>query len=82
MDDNGRILVADDEEIMRDVLSILLASESYKVDLAENGSQALEMIREQDYGVVLLDLMMPDMDGLEVLVYLQRRVSLVYALNA
>jgi DNA-binding NtrC family response regulator len=72
MDDNGRILVADDEEIMRDVLSILLASESYKVDLAENGSQALEMIREQDYGVVLLDLMMPDMDGLEVLEELKK----------
>ena len=35
MSTNGRILVADDEEIMRDVLSTLLSSESYKVDLAE-----------------------------------------------
>ena len=68
MDANGRrILVADDEEIMRDVLSDLLSSESYAVDLAENGAQALDMIQEKDYGVVLLDMMMPDMDGLDVL---------------
>ena len=59
--------MADDEEVMRDVLSALLSAESYKVDLAENGSQTLEMIRDKDYGVVLLDLMMPDMDGFQVL---------------
>jgi DNA-binding NtrC family response regulator len=64
---NRRILVADDEEIMRDVLSDLLSSESYKVDLAENGFQALEMIREREYEVILLDLMMPELDGLQVL---------------
>jgi DNA-binding NtrC family response regulator len=67
MSTNGRVLVADDEEIMRDVLYDLLSSESYAVDLAENGSQALEMIRETDYGVLLLDLMMPGIDGLQVL---------------
>ncbi len=59
--------MADDEEVMRDVLSALLSAESYRVDLAENGSQTLEMIRDKDYGVVLLDLMMPDMDGFQVL---------------
>jgi DNA-binding NtrC family response regulator len=67
MSTNGRILVADDEEIMRDVLSELLSSESYRVDLASDGIQALEMIREKDYSVVLLDLMMPGIDGLQVL---------------
>jgi DNA-binding NtrC family response regulator len=69
---NGRILIADDEEIMRDVLSALLSSESYKVDLARTGSQALEMIRDKDYSVVLLDLMMPDLDGLQVLEELKK----------
>jgi DNA-binding NtrC family response regulator len=64
---SGKILVVDDEEIMRDVLSALLSYESYTVDLAENGAQALERIREKDYGVMLLDLMMPDVDGLQVL---------------
>jgi len=67
-----RILVADDEEIMRDVLSALLSSESYAVDLAQNGSQALEMIRDKDYGVLLLDLMMPEMDGFQVLAELKK----------
>jgi len=67
MTSNGRILVADDEEIMRDVLSTLLGSENYKVDLAHNGTQTLELVKEKDYNVVLLDLMMPDMDGLQVL---------------
>jgi DNA-binding NtrC family response regulator len=68
---NGRILVADDEEIIRDVLADLLTSESYTVDLAKNGSQTLKMIRERDYGALLLDLIMPDMDGLQVLEELQ-----------
>lgn len=69
---NERILVADDEEIMRDVLTDLLSSESYTVDLAENGMQALEMVRNQDYGVLLLDLMMPELDGFQVLQELQK----------
>ncbi len=75
MNTNGRILVADDEEIMRDVLSALLSSESYKVDIAESGLQALEMIRDKDYGVVLLDLMMPGVDGLQVLEELKKAES-------
>ena len=67
MEKKGCILVADDEEIMRDVLSDLLSSESYDVDLAENGMQTLKRIESGEYGVVLLDLMMPDLDGLKVL---------------
>ena len=67
MERKGCILVADDEEIMRDVLSDLLSSESYDVDLAENGMQTLKRIESGEYGVVLLDLMMPDLDGLKVL---------------
>lgn len=69
---SGRILVVDDEEIMRDVLSALLSSESYAVDLAENGAQALERIQEKEYGVMLLDLMMPDVDGFQVLEKLRK----------
>ena len=63
--------MADDEEVMRDVLSTLLSSESYTVDLAQSGSQAIEMIKNNDYEVLLLDLMMPDMDGFQVLGELQ-----------
>ncbi len=67
MNDKGRILVVDDEEVVRDVLVTLLNAENYPVDLAENGAQALAMVQGGDYAVVLLDLMMPDMDGLLVL---------------
>jgi DNA-binding NtrC family response regulator len=70
-----RILVVDDEEIMRDVLSDLLISESYRVDIAENGLAALEKIRDNDYGVVLVDLMMPEIDGLQVLRELQKMAT-------
>jgi DNA-binding NtrC family response regulator len=72
MSTKGRVLVVDDEEIMRDVLSALLSSESYSVDLAENGAQALEMIQDKDYGVMLLDLMMPEVDGIQVLEELRK----------
>ncbi len=67
MTENARILVVDDEEIIRDVLSQLLHAEHYAVDLALNGAEAVEMVREKEYGAVLLDLMMPEMDGLQVL---------------
>ncbi len=75
MSTNRKILVADDEEIMRDVLGALLASENYRVDLAQNGTQALDMIRDKEYSVVLLDLMMPDLDGLQVLEELKKLES-------
>lgn len=52
---------------MREVLSSLLKGENYSIDFAQNGTEALEKVREGDYSVVLLDLMMPDMDGLKVL---------------
>jgi DNA-binding NtrC family response regulator len=71
MNEKSKILVADDEEIMRDVLSALLAGENYIVDLAESGGQALAMLRDNPYDVMLLDLLMPDTDGLEVLQKLQ-----------
>ncbi len=75
MSNNRRILVADDEEIMRDVLGALLTSENYRVDLAQNGTQALDMIKDKEYSVVLLDLMMPDLDGLQVLEELKKLES-------
>jgi DNA-binding NtrC family response regulator len=67
-----RVLIVDDEEILREVLSILLASESWAADTAETGGEALSRAREREYGVVLLDLMLPDIDGLEVLEELQK----------
>ncbi len=63
------ILIADDEKSIRKTLREILEFESYKVDEAEDGQKALEMIKENDYDVVLLDIKMPKMDGMEVLTH-------------
>ncbi len=63
----GRILVVDDEADIRESLETLLALEGYSVDLAHNGGEGLLMFAERPYDLVLLDLMMPDRSGMEVL---------------
>jgi signal transduction histidine kinase len=63
----GRILVVDDEVINRVLLSTNLQESGYIVETAEDGQQALEMLSAQSFDVVLLDLIMPSMDGYQVL---------------
>jgi CheY-like chemotaxis protein len=62
-----RVLVAEDDDDLRDVLVMLLADEGYLVGEAHNGREALERLRDFDHWLVLLDLMMPVMDGYAVL---------------
>lgn len=64
---NEKILVVDDEEIIRDSLTYILKEENYEVDGATNGIDALEKIGEQDYDLVITDLKMPKMGGIELL---------------
>jgi DNA-binding NtrC family response regulator len=61
------ILLVDDEKSIRKTLREILEYEKYKVDEAEDGPSALEKIQNNQYDVVLLDIKMPKMDGLEVL---------------
>jgi DNA-binding NtrC family response regulator len=63
----GRILVIDDEPEIREGLSDLLKSEGYSVDLANNGAEGERRLGAKPYDLVLLDLMMPDKSGMEVL---------------
>jgi DNA-binding NtrC family response regulator len=63
----GRILVVDDEEDIRESLEALLSLEGYAVDLGANGGEGLRKIESREYDLVLLDLMMPDRSGMEVL---------------
>ncbi len=63
----GRLLVVDDDQGNRDVLTQRLKKQGYSVATAENGHQALEMLQAEAYDLVLLDIMMPEMDGYEVL---------------
>jgi signal transduction histidine kinase len=64
---SGHILVVDDNRMNRLKLSHTLEQQGHAVSLAENGRQALEVLAGQSFDVVLLDLVMPEMDGFEVL---------------
>jgi signal transduction histidine kinase/DNA-binding response OmpR family regulator len=61
------VLVVDDDKINRDLLSRQLKRQGHGVTVAENGRQALGMMRAQVFDLVLLDIMMPEMDGYQVL---------------
>ncbi len=63
----GKVLVVDDELDIREGLDTLLTMEGYTVDLAPNGTEGLRRIESRAYDLVLLDLMMPDRSGMDVL---------------
>ena len=68
-----RILVVDDEEVIRDVLETLLAREGFEVTTTSNAAEALAAFESDPQDVVLLDLMLPDRPGMEVLREIRRR---------
>ncbi|MBI2260567.1 MAG: response regulator [Caulobacterales bacterium] len=71
-----RILIADDDPLLRALLVHRLSADGHEVTTAENGSQALEAIAEQQPDLIVLDALMPVMDGFEVLRRLKgRRLS-------
>jgi len=63
----SRILVIDDERSIRNTLKDILEFEKYQVELAEDGFKALELLRINDFDVILCDIKMPGMDGIELL---------------
>jgi len=66
-EEQGHILVVDDNRMNRLKLSLGLEQQGHTVGLAEDGQQALEMLEAGSYDVVLLDIIMPGMDGYQVL---------------
>ncbi|KAB2493742.1 response regulator transcription factor [Priestia endophytica] len=66
MDVAARILIVDDEERIRRLLKMYLEREGYAIDEASNGDDAVAKALETDYDMILLDIMMPGKDGLEV----------------
>ncbi len=69
----GKILIVDDDAAIRESLETFLAFEGYQVDLAVDGTSGLLALEAKAYDLVLLDLMMPDRSGLEVLKDLRQR---------
>ena len=68
---SGRILVVDDNETNRDMLSRRLQHQGYDVCIADSGHKALTLLNTQEVDLILLDVMMPEMDGCEVLLKLK-----------
>ena len=66
MEQDVKILVVDDEERIRRLLKMYLERENYIIDEAEEGNEALEKALENDYDLIVLDLMLPGKDGIEV----------------
>ena len=75
-DDHGRILVVEDHPTTRLKLALGLQGQGHTVAQAENGRQALEKLRADSFDLVLLDIVMPEMDGYQVLEELKKDVRL------
>ncbi|MFB4166362.1 response regulator transcription factor [Virgibacillus sp. JSM 102003] len=73
MESNAKVLVVDDEERIRRLIKMYLEKEEFVVEEAENGTEALELALQNDYDVILLDIMMPEMDGIDVTQKLRKK---------
>ena len=69
----GPILVVDDEKFFRDLMSNILEEEGYEIHVVENGEEALAACKDGMYKVVLMDLVLPDIMGTEVLARVRER---------
>lgn len=65
----SKILIIDDEKVIRSTLKEILEYEKYEISEAQDGEQGLKMIQEEEFDLVLCDIKMPKMDGIEVLEY-------------
>jgi signal transduction histidine kinase len=75
MDETLRILVVDDEEGIREGMRRVLERSGYQVDLAENGEEAITLLKANSYDLALVDLKMPGIDGFEVTRYINETLG-------
>ena len=74
MDERARILVIDDDESIRKILRAILEDEGYAVDTAENGREAIDKSTAKVYNLALIDVRLPDIEGVELLSKLKETV--------
>ena len=73
MAEKRKLLVADDEEMIREAVASYLESQGYQVFRAENGEEALNILKREPISLVILDLMLPDLPGEEVCVRIRKQ---------
>lgn len=74
MTEQARILVIDDEESIRKSLAAVLEEKGYLVDTAENGKEAIEKSKTRPYNLALVDIRLPDMDGVQLLTAIKETI--------
>ena len=70
---DARVLVVDDDRAIRALVAKIVERAGFEVDTAADGAEALQLLEERDYGVLVVDLMMPKVDGFEVVARIGRR---------
>lgn len=74
MDKNARILIVDDDESIRKTMTAILEDEGYMVDSASSGKEAIQKTNNTQYNLALLDIRLPDMEGIELLKLMKESV--------
>lgn len=67
MNNETRILIVDDDDTIRSTMKAILEDEGYEVDLAASGKEGVQKAKETSYNIALLDIRLPDMEGVELL---------------
>lgn len=73
-----KILIVDDEELIRNVIKEYSTMEGYKVAEAENGLEALELVKTNDFDLIVMDIMMPKMDGYQAIKEIKKIKSIPF----
>lgn len=72
----AKILIIDDDKDIRNLLTIYLENEGMQINTAENALQALKILKEKEFDLIILDIMMPDMDGIETCMKIRKEQNI------
>jgi DNA-binding NtrC family response regulator len=77
---NRHILIVDDEEDLRTLLGHVLSTAGYRIDTAADGESALKLLQKEKFDLALLDIQMPNLNGIQVLKYLHQHLPGIKAI--
>jgi len=80
MTDKKHVLIVEDEKPLSHALALKLGHEGFEVTAVSNGQEALDLLQKQHYNIILLDLMMPVIDGFQVLEQLKAKGPMPYVI--